>query len=361
MLNENSETSIRNLMNNVYILNNNPQKSGAGRYAEQLLSVTRNPSNFISAIWDSTKLPTEFQGFKLTRNPKIKVHPLVEITGYGSRVFPQFFFKEYCRLVKKIKLIDGIIHYASQLVFPIFTNDRDIVTILDLFALNMANEKINRFILKKYLNFSNILTISKDTAKQIRLVLPNSKPVVIYPYASAAFHKIDKEEARRITGITGDDKIILNVSSLQQRKNLEFIESVMKKLGSGYKLVRVGPKFGNEKNFENVSDEFLNAIYNAADLFLFPTKNEGFGYPIVEAMSSGLPIVASDIPVVREVTKDAAILKNPFSVDDFVNGIKETTNSPDDIIRKELDRAKYFTYSRFRNELLNYYKSVGAK
>ena len=347
-------------MKNMYILNSSPRKSGAGRYADQLLSVTLKPSNFVSAIWDSTGSSIEFQGFKITRKSKIKFHQLMKITNYGSRMFPQIFFREYSRFIKRIKGEDGIIHYASQLVFPMFTNERDIVTILDLFALDQVNQPVNRFILKKYLNFSNILTISEETKKQIRHIIPSSKPEVIYPYAGDVFHKIEKEEARRITGITGDYKIILNVSSLQRRKNLDLIKKIMNKLGSGYKLVRVGPRLSYEQNFENVSDEFLNAIYNAADLFLFPTENEGFGYPIIEAMSCGLPVVASDIPVVREVTKDAAILKNPVSVDDFVNGIKETIKSPDDIIRKELDRAKYFRYPRFQNELLNYYKSVDA-
>jgi glycosyltransferase involved in cell wall biosynthesis len=57
----------------------------------------------------------------------------------------------------------------------------------------------------------------------------------------------------------------------------------------------------------HVSDGDLRALYGAASVFVFPSRYEGFGFPPLEAMSSGCPVVAADIPVLREVCGDAAM------------------------------------------------------
>ena len=63
-----------------------------------------------------------------------------------------------------------------------------------------------------------------------------------------------------------------------------------------------------------MSEEELWALYGGATVFAFPSRHEGFGLPVLEAMSQGTPVVASDIPALREVAGGAARLVPPGDV-----------------------------------------------
>ncbi|MBB2206010.1 glycosyltransferase family 4 protein [Gluconacetobacter takamatsuzukensis] len=70
-----------------------------------------------------------------------------------------------------------------------------------------------------------------------------------------------------------------------------------------------------------VSDGALRALYEHAACFVFPSRYEGFGLPAVEAMACACPVVASDIPVLREVCGEAALFADPFSQNAFVRQV----------------------------------------
>jgi len=72
-----------------------------------------------------------------------------------------------------------------------------------------------------------------------------------------------------------------------------------------------------------VPDEELVAIYQHAEAFVFPSLIEGFGLPGLEAMACGLPVLVSDIPVFREIYKEAIVYFNPFSPADLAEKIKK--------------------------------------
>ena len=349
------------VLDKVFIINCSNAFTGLGRYAQDLLTVTGKPSNFFHVTWDRDITILNEPDVKLVRTPTLNIPKLNRIFDNMARIFPRLLFAEYFNLIKKIKNEKGIIHYSSQLIPPSLPDSRDIVTIHDLFALgDFLKQPINELILKKFLHFENIITDSNVVADQITTLRKDSEPCVIHPYVSPEFHKMDKNAAREITGIVPDSIIILNVASVQARKNQEVIGKVMKKLGNQYKLVRVGKRYGSEINFENVSYEFLNAIYNSADILFFPTLGEGFGFPLIEAMACGLPIVTSELPITREVAGDAAVYVNPSSIEDMVEAVKETSASSNRLVQRELERVKYFSFQRFKSNLIDYYKKVDA-
>ncbi len=105
----------------------------------------------------------------------------------------------------------------------------------------------------------------------------------------------------------------------------------------------------------------LRAVYREATTFAFPTLSEGFGLPPLQAMASGVPVIASDIPVMREVLGEAAYYVDPYSPLDIANAL--TALGSDDSLRDELadagrKRAAGFSWEETARRTLDVYRSV---
>ena len=95
-----------------------------------------------------------------------------------------------------------------------------------------------------------------------------------------------------------------------------------------------------------VTDEQKRALMSGAELFLFPSKCEGFGLPILEAMACGCPVITSNVTSIPEVAGDAAILLiDPYSVDELAFQTDRALNS--DSLRKEMRENGLAQASKF--------------
>ncbi|MBN1258986.1 glycosyltransferase family 4 protein, partial [Candidatus Peregrinibacteria bacterium] len=102
----------------------------------------------------------------------------------------------------------------------------------------------------------------------------------------------------------------------------------------------------------------LSALYRQATALTHVSYYEGFNLPLVEAMSHGIPIVAADIPVNREVTAQNAVFVDPFSIDSIGLGIHEFLNHKSlqkDLKEKSLARAGHFSWKKCAEETLYVY------
>ncbi len=90
-----------------------------------------------------------------------------------------------------------------------------------------------------------------------------------------------------------------------------------------------------------VEDDTLHQLYHDAYGFVYPSLNEGFGYPPVEAMSFGIPIAASSFSSISEVCQDAALYFNPFSVEEIMNRILQLTDKETYELYKEKSHKRY--------------------
>jgi glycosyltransferase involved in cell wall biosynthesis len=108
----------------------------------------------------------------------------------------------------------------------------------------------------------------------------------------------------------------------------------------------------------------IPGLYRDSDLFVFPSISESFGHPLVEAMASGVPVIASDIPVCREICGEAAIYFDPFDEKSLAEAIVHLEK--DITLRKKLSETgrrraeSQFNWTDHVRRLVNLIEEVGA-
>jgi glycosyltransferase involved in cell wall biosynthesis len=103
-------------------------------------------------------------------------------------------------------------------------------------------------------------------------------------------------------------------------------------------------------------------LYNCASLFVYPSLRESFGLPVLEAMACGVPVLASDIPAIREVAGDSAFLVDPYSKDSIAHAIEEMLRDSDkrrSLKEKGPARASQFSWESSAKKLLSLYNEFG--
>ena len=185
----------------------------------------------------------------------------------------------------------------------------------------------------------------------------------------------DCERLRAELGLRGP--VVLQVSSGQPYKNDAGVLRTAARLGDGVTLVRVGPALSPEHaalahtlGLEGrmvqagvPTDRRLAELYGVADVLLFPSHAEGFGWPPVEAMACGIPVVASDLPVLREVAGGAALHAGADDVAGLAEAVAAVLGDPAraaELRDRGLRRAEEFNWERTVAGYERIYESVEA-
>jgi glycosyltransferase involved in cell wall biosynthesis len=105
-----------------------------------------------------------------------------------------------------------------------------------------------------------------------------------------------------------------------------------------------------------VSDEKLARLYRGADAVIYPSRFEGFGMPITEAMASGAPVVASAHPSLDEASGAAAVRVDPESPEAIAAGIREALERDDELRAKGIEHARRFSWRRTGEVFLEGYE-----
>lgn len=209
---------------------------------------------------------------------------------------------------------------------------------------------------------------------------------VVYLGRGENFRPIsDQEKIRRVRTKYGTgSKFVLYVGNIQPRKNLvRLIRAfgILKKRHSiVQKLVVVGEKawlysdaFKEIRNqgLESevvitgyVPEDDLPLLYNAADAFVYPSLFEGFGLPVLEAMSCGTPVITSNVSSLPEIAGDAAWYVDPISVDDIVDAVYKVISNESlqlSLRGKGLIRAQKFSWETTASHMLELFESVAAR
>jgi glycosyltransferase involved in cell wall biosynthesis len=145
---------------------------------------------------------------------------------------------------------------------------------------------------------------------------------------------------------------VLAVATLEPRKNLETLVQAHRLLGGGLALAVPGQEGwgrpiqadGGLIRLGYVGDEMLAELYRGAEVFVYPSRFEGFGLPIIEAMASGVPVVASSHPSMDEACGDAAIRADPGQPDELAAAIERARGQREELVRRGLAHAARFRW-----------------
>jgi len=173
---------------------------------------------------------------------------------------------------------------------------------------------------------------------------------------------------------------ILTVGTLQPRKNIEGVISAFERLvahGADFSLVVVGGAgWGERQTAEriqrspagervvltgHVGDAELLTLYRAALCFVFPSRYEGFGLPVLEAMAAGTPVVCSNRTSLPEVTGNAAAMVSPDDVEGLESAVGRVASSPElraVMVEHGLAQAARFTWERCAAQTVEVYRAA---
>ncbi len=277
---------------------------------------------------------------------------------------------------------------------PILYSGKKIVTIHDVISLFHTNIPFfSRQFYSKWMPYSyhfadHFITISNHSKDDIvqKLGIEAERISVIHLAAGQEFRQVvspkQVDAVCEKYGITSP--YLLNVGTINPRKNLEFLVKVFfqakkehhlphtlvitGKKGWHYdQLFRLVTKLGLEDDVRftgYVQDADKPALYHGTDIFLFPSIYEGFGLPPLEAMTCGTPVISSNTSSLPEVVGDGGITLSPHDQSAWVSGIARLLQQSDfraQMIAKGHTQAQRFSWERCAKETLDVYHQVVNK
>lgn len=362
-------------------------KSGAGVYSANLLKMlfsTDKSNEYKVFVYEQpSDIPANFKF--ITTKTSYESHPIGDL--WESIYLPYFLIRE------SIDIFHSPAFHLPFFVPKVKKKVKKIVTIHDLILLKFPQTypktfvAYGRFMIKMAMKVADAIIVPSENTKDDLLEMFKIKTDMVYvvPYAvRKEVHIIDNKSylADVRTRYSLPDIFILFVSTIEPRKNIEGLiraYSELRKLGIEHKLVICGGK-GWLKEYERitkivselgmvediiftgyVADEDIAGIYSMADLFVYPSIYEGFGFPPLEAMASGCPVITSNTSSLPEVVGQAAIMVNPSDIKELTNAMYMVlTNNKMKLCMKEkgIERAKMFSWERCAKETLRVYEDV---
>jgi len=245
------------------------------------------------------------------------------------------------------------LYHSTHYVLPWVVPCKAVVTIHDIIHLlypeflpnSLAYFYAQRMIRRSLQRGDHILADSQNTKADLveYFEVTGEKIKVVYPGVSERFRgEVDAAKEKNVLESLGIEKpYILFVGNPKPHKNLNgVVKAFARSLAIrdfDANLVCVGDRTGRDFKIRqraeqlgiadrvhlvgHVSDDELPAIYQGADLFLYPTLYEGFGLPVVEAMASGVAVITSNTSALKEVAEGYADLVNPLDIEEIANAI----------------------------------------
>jgi glycosyltransferase involved in cell wall biosynthesis len=230
-----------------------------------------------------------------------------------------------------------------------------------------------------------VITVSQAAADEIEehTDIPAERVRVVRNGVDLTEASDDDVVAARVAFDLGERPYVLWLGSLEPRKNVGVLVEAFARWAATsdvpHQLVLAGPsgwvedrdavlaparRLGDRvRTIGRVGDDHLRGLYRGADIFVLPSRHEGFGIPVLEAMAQGTPVLASDIPALREVAGDAARLITPADPDAWASALDDLLHDRDrhaDLGEAGRRRAELFSWERCATETVEVYRESMA-
>jgi len=356
--------------------------TGLGNYSRSLIYQLANyfPDNQYLVYATRVKEHPQIKSFFKTKGISLEL-------AWGSFLWRSF------GILKQLKSDEVTLYHGLSQELPIgirASGIKSIVTIHDLIYIRFPQyfPFIDRLIYKwkgKYAckHADGVLAISERTKQDLISFfnVPADKIKVIYQSCDDGFKQALNTE--RLAEIKNKyqlpDTYILNVGTIESRKNQLLIVQALAAVDESVKLVLIGKQQPYAKQVHeelarlNLSDRViflkdvsfldLPGIYQMARVFVYPSIYEGFGIPIIEALYSGVPVIAATGSCLEEAGGPASIYVHPDDVAALSTAINSVLTSEDkrqQMVAEGLKYVQKFNNEVIASELMAYYALIAA-
>jgi glycosyltransferase involved in cell wall biosynthesis len=299
------------------------------------------------------------------------------------------------RLPLWVELVTGQVDvfHSPDFVLPPVRRARTLVTVHDLSFIRYPQHAdagleayLSSVVPRSVQRADLVLADSRSTKDDLveLLAVQPAKIEVVYPGVDPRFHPIEDQillkEVRERYHLPS--RFVLGLGTLQPRKNFIGLIEAFADLRSTIRDLRLVIVGGRGWLYESifatverlgveekvifpgyVADEDLPALYNLAELFVFPSLYEGFGLPPLEALACGTPVVSSTASSLPEVMGEAGLMVEATDIEALTGAmtrVLEDSLLREDMVAAGIEQAKRFTWERSAMKLLGLYKTLTA-
>jgi len=317
-----------------------------------------------------------------------KVKNIVAITP--GRIFLASWWRSQ-GIVKTLRCDEVALYHGLSHELPFGIKEsgiKSVLTVHDLIFMRFPQyfKWIDRLIYKAKLNYAcrtadSIVAISQKTKDDLieLLNIDAAKIEVIYQGCDTSFSLYQSETYRAQIRKKYDlpKRYVLTVGTIEERKNLLLLVKSLLHTKDSVRLIVVGKptayteevkQFINTNHLagrivflHNVSFEELPALYQLSTLFVYPSRYEGFGIPVIEALNSGTPVIAATGSCLEEAGGPDSLYVNPDDEEDLAKKINKVWNSPtvrQHMVTKGFEYAKNFNHEKLTGQLMELYQKT---
>jgi glycosyltransferase involved in cell wall biosynthesis len=245
---------------------------------------------------------------------------------------------------------------------PLVVTIHDLAPIRHPSSFNTWNRRYTAFALPRIARAADAVVVGSDFARDevVDVLGVDQGGVRTIPYGVAPVFRPE--------GPAADGDYVLAVSTLEPRKNLSNLLAALSQVRRRVpeltlRVVGQGEGIADDEAVRllgYVGDAELARIYRHASVFVYPSFFEGFGIPIVEAMASGVPVVASSHPSLDEACGDAALRADPTAPEAIADAIERALADPAPLVERGLAHAGRFTWRACGEAVLAGYRRASA-
>jgi glycosyltransferase involved in cell wall biosynthesis len=320
-------------------------RTGIGRYTSSLLAaLAGGPDELVATA------------FTLRGRGGLQVPPGVEVR---ARPLPARGLQEAWSRTElpPVEWLTGRldVFHATNFVLPPLRRARGVVTVHDLAFLHLtatvsaASARYRALVPRSIARASVVVTPSEAVAAAVREAYAPTVPVLVVPHGvgpawAAAGPPDDALRAR--LGLPSS--YVLFVGTLEPRKDVRTLLAAHRLLPDAPPLVLVGPAGWGEQVDVSAAvtpgyldEDDLRPVVAGAAALVLPSRDEGFGLPLLEALAAGTPVVASDLPVLREVGGGLARYAPAGDAEAFAAALQSALEEPGDAAARRAHAARF--------------------